>query len=259
MKLHTIIEGRDSLLVEEMFQNGTINEGVLDKIDTAVEVVFGAAGFIPVVGDVFGDLPMVAKNLIQGDYLGAAIYLISMEPSPFTDAVAKSLRTIQKLARHTGQEKRLNKMIGWLMKKTSSNQILGFFDKAQQTISHATEKTKSIKDKKAQESISVIDKTTKYINDNIDKMKSALEEFLGLIDKKAQTIEPVGGLDMPDEYVSDLIKEIKDTYYRLRESDLENKTNKALLYKKKLRKAADNKKEVKQAYEDIFGPIPEIE
>jgi hypothetical protein len=79
-----------------------------------------------------------------------------------------------------------------------------------------------------------------------------------LIDKRASRIEPSGGVDMPGGYVSDLTQEIEQTYHRLRKDDLENGTNKAIIYKKQLRSKSDQKEEVKAAYEEVFGPIPEI-
>jgi len=266
MKLDIITEDKDVLLVEEMFQSGVINEGVLDLVDTATEVVLGAVGFIPGIGEILGDAPLLIKNLMRGDYLGAAIYLVSMEPTPISDTIAKTLRAIQKLAQHTGQEKRLNKLVGWLVRKTGGDhaaQILGLFDKAQEMVGGVDEKMKKADttDPKVKKSIGVMDKVTTYINQNLGKMKTALEDFLGLIDERAAKIEPTGGVDdyIPDQFVSDLTEEIKETYHRLRKDDLKDGTSKALLYKKKLRSNADNKIEVKRAYEDMFGPIPEIE
>jgi len=255
MRLGLINEDKDILLVEEALQSGIINEGILDIVDTATEVVLGAVGFIPGLGEIIGDAPLLIKNLIQKDYLGAAIYLVSMEPTPISDTIAKTLRAIQKLAKHTGQEKRLNKLVGWLIEKTGGKQtkmVLGLFDKAQKTFADVDNKMKKVnnKDPKVKKSMGVIDKITSHVSDNLDKMRSALEEFLGLIDNKA---EPVGGIDedIPDQYVIDLTDEIKEKYHELRKIDIK----KALDYKKKLL-ANINKVEVKRAYEEIFGPIP---
>lgn len=266
MKLDLITEDKDVLLVEEAFQGGVIDEGILDIVDTATEVVFGAVGFIPGVGEIVGDAPMLVKNLVQGDYLGAAIFLVSMEPTPISDTIAKTLRAIQKLAKHAGQEKRLNKLIAWLFQKTGGKQtqvVLGIFDKAQGMVTDAGDKIKKAdtRDPKVKKSVGVLDKVTRYIDDNFDKMKAALEEFLGLIEQRAAKIEPIGGVDedIPDQYVSDLTKEIEETYHRLREDDIKDGTSKALLYKKKLRANSNSKMEVKRAYESVFGLIPEIE
>jgi len=262
MKLNLICENEDAFIVEEAIQNGVINEGILDMIDTATEVVLGAVGFIPIAGEILGDLPLVAKNLMQGDYLGAAIFLVSMEPSPFSDLVAKTLRAIQKLAKHTGQEQRLNRYIGWLAKKTGgrpTQTIVGFFDKTKNALGAVDKKVKSIdnKDPKIKKSAGVLDKVTTYIIDNLDKMKKALLEFLGMVEKKIAKMEPIGGMEDNGDYMGDLIADIKEKYHQLRKDDIENKTNNALLYKKKL--LSKTVPEVRKAYEEVFGPIPEIE
>lgn len=266
MRLDIITEDKDVLLVETMLQEGVIDEGVLDIIDTATEALFGAVGFIPGAGEVLGDAPMLVKNLVQGDYLGAAIFLVSMEPTPISDAIAKTLRAIQKLAKHTGMTARLNRLIGWLVKKTGNKQtaiVLGLFDKAKNTLAGINDKIdKASKngDAKIKRASGIMDKVSAYVSENMDKMKAALEEFLGLIEERAKRIEPAGGADeLPDQYIADLTKEIEETYHQLRKDDIKNGTNKALLYKKKLRSNADRKQEVKTAYEEVFGPIPEIE
>ena len=266
MRLDLINEDKDVLLVEGALQSGILNEGALDLIDTATEALFGAIGFIPGAGEVLGDAPMLVKNIMQGDYLGAALYLVSMEPTPISDAIAKTLRAIQKLAKHTGQEDRLNRLIGWLVKKTGGNQtaqVLGLFEKAGATLRGVEDKINNVQtdDPKVKKSAGIFDKVTKYVSENFDKMREALEQFLGLIDERAAKLDPVGGVDedIPDEYVADLTKEIEETYHKLRNDDLQSGTNKALMYKKQLRAKADKKIEVKKAYEEIFGLIPEIE
>lgn len=265
MKLDLITGSKDVLLVEESLQDGILNEGVLDVIDTATEAVFGAIGFVPGIGEVIGDAPMVVKNLMQGDYLGASLYLVSMEPTPVSDMIAKTLRSIQKLARHAGQEKRLNQLIGWLVKKTAGDyvaQTLGLFEKAKGALNKADDQIRKIDgDVKIKKSAGILNKVTDYINQNLDQMQSALTEFLDVVDKRASKLEPVGGVDdeIPDQFVVDLTGEIKETYHRLRNEDLKNGTSNALVYKKKLRMNANKRADVKAAYESIFGQIPEIE
>jgi hypothetical protein len=262
MKLDLILEDQDVLLVEDMLKNGVISEGVLDIIDTSAETLFGAVGFIPGFGEP-ADGVMLVKNLLQGDYLGAAIFLVSMEPTPFSDAIAKSLRAIQKLAQHTGQEDRLNRWIGWLVKKTGNKQtavVMSLFEKSKATIGKVN-KTADTAKRTGKGSVKkaggVMDKVTRFLANKMDKMEKALTDFLNLVDQKAAKMEPVGGADgadMPDQYVTDEATEIKGTYMRFSKDSI----SKALRYKNKVKANAQKKSEIKRAYEEVFGPIDEV-
>lgn len=261
MKLHRIPEDRNVLLIEDMLHSGVINEDAVDLIDDAAELVFGAIGFIPGAGEIVGDLPMLVKNIVQKDYLGAAIFLVSMEPTPISDTIAKALRAIQKLAQRTGQEDRLNRWIGWLLKKSGGNPsqtVMGLFDKAKKTIDDVDDKAgraSDADDAEVKQAGGIMDRVTKYIVDNLDKMETALREFLGLIEKRASELEPTGGADMPDEYSKDLAKDIDSAYRRIYK---ESGAKQALKYMQKIKANAKKKSEIKKAYEQVFGPIEEV-
>jgi len=261
MKLDLMCEDKDVLLVEEALQNNIITEDFADILDTSAEVVFGAIGFIPGAGEILGDAPMLIKNLIQGDYLGAAIFLVSMEPTPISDTIAKTLRAIQKLAKHTGQEQKLNKFIGWLLEKTGSNpktKIMSMFEKMSNIIGDVEEKTGKTRhsgDEKVKKHGMILSKVTKQIKKHLPRMEKELEQFLDLIEKKAQKLEPEAGIDMPDEYFEDLTNKVEEQYRKF----LKNDAKKAIEYKNKVKANAmknDNySKKLKGGFEKIFGPI----
>jgi len=257
MKLDIICEDKDVFLVEESFESGIINEDVLGIVDNAIEAALGAVGFIPGIGEP-ADFVVGIKNLIQGDYIGAAIFFISMEPSPASDTIGKSLRIIQKIARSTKQEERLNKIIGWLVRKTNGRQseiAIGLLNKAKRTIDNIPGKID--KHDEIDKEKGIIDKVVKYIDNNFNKIEKEFTAFINKIEEKAVNLEPSAGIDdsdVPDDFVDELVNEIKTTYKRLMDRDVGD----ALLYKKKLKLAAGKKPEVKQAYGVVFGDFSEI-
>jgi len=259
MKLELILEDKDSLILEDAFQNGVINEGLMDIVNTAVEAVFGTVGLIPVIGDIVGDLPMVVKNLVQKDYFGASIFFISMIPE--AGDTAKTLRVIQKTAQLTGQEKRVNRLLEWLYKKTPQGQlmefVMGMFDKAKNAfVGNVDKKVKEAQSNpKVKKHGDVLDKTSKFVIKCVDKMEKALKDFVAAVDKKHQSmVEPVGGADVPESYVSDLADEIKAKYHEF----MKVEPRQAITYKNKVLNNAKRKPDVKAAYELVFGPISEI-
>lgn len=263
MKLDVLCEDRQVMMIDEMFRNGVVNEGALSILDNAVESAAGLVGAFPVLGDILGDIPMVAKNLVQGDFLGAALWAISAipEPTDLTDLVGKGLRVIQKIARATGQEKRINKMINWLLSKTPGGKLtdyaLEMFEKFKDSITGVSDKV-DVKNDKERQAMGVVDKSMGFIADKLDKMEDALKEFLGMVDKRAKEMarnkEPAGGIDAPDDYINDLAEDIRKTYYRLRGED----GTQALKYKRKIKTNAKGKPEIWRAYELVFGPIEKV-
>jgi hypothetical protein len=266
MNLNLIYEDRDYILVDNMFNTRTINEGVMDIIDNAVEVVAGTIGFVPFAGDL-ADLTMVAKNLMQQDYLGAALFSIAAipEPTDLTDLISKTLRVIQKVASATGQEDKVNEMIGWLAKKTGGNPIAATrqaWDMVDKKIKSTDQKTNVAMGKtnvaidktnnKEKKSIGVINRVVEFIKENWDAMTKALTEFLNLIQKKMDDLEksePTAGADNIPGYVDDLTNEYRSNYDKLLNA---GGAKEAIEYKEQIRKEAKGDKAKEKAFKRAF-------
>ena len=240
-------------------ENTIINEDIMDVVDNAVEIVAGAIGFIPFAGDT-ADVAMVLKNIAQKDYLGAALFAIAAipEPTDLTDLISKTLRFIQKIASTTGQEDKVNEMIGWLAKKAggdpiaTTRQAWAAVDKkiknTSQTANVAVNKTDNDKEKKA---IGAINKVTAFIEKNWDAMTKALFDFLDLIQKKIDDLkeEPIAGADNIPDYVDDLTNKYRSNYDKLFMAD---GAKKAMAYKEQIRKKAKGDKAKENAYNKAF-------
>jgi hypothetical protein len=261
MRLYLLTESHQEVLLEEAFRTNNINEGVLSLLDNAVEIAGSAAGFVPLVGDALGDIPLTVKNLAQGDYLGAALFLIAAipEPTDITDAVAKTLRVIQKLAASTGQEKRINEYIKWILEKIPGGNIITFvnemWEQAKAFImgADADELKSKAKDKEEEKSAGIVGKALDYIKPHFNKMDKQLQDFLKLVQSKVGEVADVNaGMDIPDGFSENVAEKIKETYHGLCDVDMD----KAIEYKRKILANARSKPDIMKAYVIVFGNPP---
>ena len=251
MKINLISEDHHIILIDELLRQHTVNEGVMDIVDDAVEVVFGTAGLIPVVGDVIGDVPMIVKNILQKDWIGAAIFTISLVPE-FGD-IAKVLRIIQKVAKRTGQENRLNELMSYLFRKTPQGSLADYmmtlFRKAVENLYNILDKGANAKsqDDKVAKSIKIMSKIKEFIDDNVSKMEKDFEYFVNKMEDKYQELNanPVSGTDFPSQYIDDYTNRIKNVYSKLDHKD-------RITYLKKIKQNARKKPELMVAYNKVF-------